>query len=147
VRQGGQIAIAHWWHLHWRAIMSKRSKRHQRAQRAQRAQRQAPQLRPPAIPVVEPGQGEAMRRMLVEDCLIVLASELLDDAATVAALRRLGVHGRLCSLMRQVFEWRANPTTAAELAVREELRRTPIAQRPEPFRSAGAPMPKAVTRD
>lgn len=119
--------------------MPKRSSR----RRTRRAQPQQPPRRPPAIVVAEPGYIEAARRMLLEDSLIVIASELLDDPQAVAALRRLGLHERLCALLRWVFDARANPATATEGLVRDELRRTPIADRPEPFRSAGAVIPKA----
>lgn len=122
--------------------MSKRSKRHRRAQRSQQ-----PHPRPAAIFVAEPGYVESAKRMLLEDALVVLFAEMLDDPATVGDLRRLGIHERVCSLMRWVFHQRANPETPSESMVRDELRQTPVGQRPEPFRSAGAPMPKAVTRD
>lgn len=91
----------------------------------------------PAIAICkEPGYVEAFKRYLVEDALIVIASELLNDAASIAAMQRLGVYERLVMLMRAVMHWRANPETDAEGQLAKAMRHLPIAARPEPFDKA-----------
>jgi hypothetical protein len=86
-----------------------------------------------------PGYVEAFRRYLIEDALIVIASELLSDAAAIEAMQRLGVHGRMVQLIRAVFHWRANPETKAETEMAETMRKLPIASRPKPFNEVTKP--------
>ena len=80
-----------------------------------------------------PGYIEAFRRQMTEDAFIVIAAELLEDAAAIQAMQRLGVYERMVNLARAVLHQRAHPATAHEAEARDDLRRLPIAERPAPF--------------
>lgn len=92
-------------------------------------------------------QLEASKRYLLEDAFLVIASELHDDPIAIQVMQRLGVYERLVSLSRLVIHWRANPETQAALEVREQHRKTPIAERPAPFDDLNDPVSKDPIHD
>lgn len=92
-----------------------------------------PQPRALVRVVDDPSYIEAFKRMLVEDALLAFAAEMLEDAPAIAAMQRLGVHGRLVQLLRAILHMRANPETHAEADMRQAMRKLALADRPAPF--------------
>jgi hypothetical protein len=85
-------------------------------------------------------QLESMRRYLVEDCMLAIASELLMDERSGALMMKMGLFDRLTCLCRAILHWRAHPETEAGAEIRTIIERTPIAQRPAPFNTITKPL-------
>lgn len=99
-------------------------------------------------PVTSPDHAEAqlesMRRYLVEDCMLAIASELLMDQRSGALMMQMGLFDRLTCLCRAILHWRAHPETEAGAEMRTVIERTPIAQRPAPFNTITKPLSEVM---
>lgn len=92
-------------------------------------------------------QIESFKRYLVEDCLLVIASELFDDAIAIQVMQRLGIYERFAQLCRAVMHWRATPETDAAAELHAFIRHLPVAQRPSPFDKLTEPILKGPIHD